>query len=296
MGSERWQRTVIGDLVAEAFGTFVLIAFGCGSVAMTVAALNQSGRGKVPFDGSGDWLLICFGWAFAVCFAIYATGGVTGAHLNPAITLAMALRRGFEWRKVPSYWAAQLVGAFAGAALIYLLYHDAISSYEHAQHISRGSPDGAATFGIFGTTPAPYFKSPWLPLVDQVVGTAFLVAFVLAVRDEYNAPVKANLAPLIVGFIVLAIGISFGANAGYAINPARDLGPRMLAGLAGWGENAIPGNYGAIGGYLWVPIVGPLIGAAVGGFAYDGLVRTVLVKRGVKPDPDVIEQGQDVID
>ncbi|MEA2123279.1 MAG: glycerol uptake facilitator protein [Solirubrobacteraceae bacterium] len=296
MGSERWQRTVLGELVAEAFGTFLLIAFGCGSVAMSVAALNQSDRGKLPFEASGDWLLICFGWGFAVTFAIYATGGVTGAHLNPAITLAMALRRGFAWSKVPSYWAAQLIGAFAGAALIFLLYHDAISSYEGANHIARGSPDGAATFGIFGTVPAPYFENAWIPLLDQVVGTAFLVAFVLAVRDEYNAPVKANLAPLIVGFIVLAIGISFGANAGYAINPARDLGPRLLAGIAGWGGSAVPGDYGAVNGYMWVPIVGPLLGAVVGAFAYDGLVRQVLVNRGVEPDQEVVEQGQDVID
>ncbi len=296
MESGRWQRTVVGDLVAEAFGTFLLIAFGCGSVAMSVAALNQSGRGTVPFQASGDWLLICLGWGLAVCFAIYATGGVTGAHLNPAVTFAMALRRDFPWSRVLAFWAAQLVGAFLGAALIYLLYHDAIAAYEAKQHIKRASADGAATFGIFGTTPAPYFKNPWIPLLDQVAGTAFLVAFILAVKDEYNAPVKGNLAPLIVGFIVVAIGISFGANAGYAINPARDLGPRLLAGIAGWGANAVPGNYGPISGYFWVPIVGPLIGGAVGAYAYDFLVRNVLVKRGVEPDPDVMEKGQTAID
>jgi glycerol uptake facilitator protein len=295
-GARRWQQTVAGELVAEAFGTFLLIAFGTGSVAMSVAALNQSGRGRVPFEASGDWLLICFGWGFAVTFAVYVAGGVTGAHLNPAVTLALALRRGFAWGKVPSYWAAQVAGAFAGAALVYLLYHDAIAAFESANEISRGSAEGAATFGIFGTTPAPYLHSPWIPLIDQIAGTAFLVAFILAVRDEYNAPVKANLAPLIVGFIVVAIGISFGANAGYAINPARDLGPRLLAALAGWGESALPGNYGDVTAYMWVPIVGPLIGGAVGAFAYDGLIRDQLVKRGVEPDPEVVEQGQDVID
>lgn len=296
MGSERWQRTVLGDLVAEAFGTFLLVAFGTGSVAMSVAALNQSDRGAVPFQASGDWLLISLGWGFAVCFAIYATGGVTGAHLNPAVTIAMALRRDFPWARVPSFWAAQLVGAFAGAALVYLLYHNAIAAYEAKQHIERSSADGVATFGIFGTFPAPYFKNAWIPLLDQIAGTAFLVAFILAVKDEYNAPVKGNLAPLVVGFIVVAIGISFGANAGYAINPARDLGPRLLAGIAGWGSNALPGNYGAVRGYFWVPLVGPLVGGVVGAYAYDFLVRNVLVKRGVEPDPDVVETGETAID
>ncbi len=296
MESGRWQRTVIGDLVAETFGTFLLLAFGCGSVAMSVAALNQSDRGAVPFQASGDWLLICFGWGFAVCFAIYATGGVTGAHLNPAVTIAMALRRDFPWARVPSFWAAQLVGAFLGAALVYLLYHDAIAAFEAKEGIERASSDGAATFAIFGTTPAPYFKNAWIPLLDQIAGTAFLVAFILAVKDEYNAPVKGNLAPLIVGFIVLAIGISFGANAGYAINPARDLGPRLFAGIAGWGSSAVPGNYGAVSGYMWVPIVGPLLGGVLGAYAYDFLVRNVLVKRGVEPDPDVVEKGETAID
>ena len=296
MESGRWQRTIFGDLVAEAFGTFLLIAFGCGSVAMSVAALNQSGRGEVPFQASGDWLLIAFGWGFAVCFAIYATGGVTGAHLNPAVTVALALRRDFPWVRVPSFWAAQVVGAFLGAALVYVLYHDAIAAYEAKEGIKRASADGAATFGIFGTTPAPYFKNPWIPLLDQIAGTAFLVAFILAVKDEYNAPVKGNLAPLIVGFIVVAIGLSFGANAGYAINPARDFGPRVFAEFAGWGAAALPGNYGAISGYMWVPIVGPLIGGVVGAFAYDTFVRNVLVKRGVEPDPDVVEKGETAID
>jgi glycerol uptake facilitator protein len=296
MRAGRWQRTLLGDLVAEAFGTFILIAFGTGSVAMSVAALNQSGRGKVPFDGSGDWLLICLGWGFGVTFGVYAAGGVTGAHLNPAVTLAMALRRGFAWSKVPGYWLAQIVGAFLGAALVYMLYHDSIAAFESANHIVRDSKDGVATFGIFATFPAKYFDNPWIPLLDQVVGTAFLVAFVFAVIDEYNAPVKSNLAPLIIGLIVVVIGISFGANAGYAINPARDLGPRLLAGVAGWGANAIPGNYANMGGYMWVPIVGPLIGGALGALTYDFLIRDQLVKRGVKPDPEVVEQGEDVID
>jgi glycerol uptake facilitator protein len=295
-GRFAWQRNPIGELVAEFFGTFVILAFGCGVVAMTVAALNQSGRGKEAFAASGDWLLISWGWGFAVAFAVYVAGGVSGAHLNPAVTLAQALYRGFSWKKVPTFWLAQLLGAFVGAALVYFNYHDAISSFEHAQKITRGATNSIPTFSIFGTFPAPYFSSWFGPFMDQVIGTAFLVAFIFAVTDEFNAPVKSNLAPLIVGFIVVAIGISYGANAGYAINPARDLGPRLLAWVEGWKSIAIPGNYGNVNSYMWIPIVGPLVGGAVGGFVYDRLIRDVLIARGATPDTEVEEKAATDLD
>jgi len=112
----------LGELLSELLGTFVLIAFGDGVVAMAVAALNQSGRGTQIFQASGDWLLIGWGWGFAVAFGIYVAGGVSGAHINPAVTVAFAARRGFPWRKVPGYIAAQLVGAFLGALLVYVVY------------------------------------------------------------------------------------------------------------------------------------------------------------------------------
>src|SRR5205085_3053984 len=143
-------------------------------------------------------------------------------HLNPAVTLAMAVRRGFAWAKVPSYMAAQVLGAFVGAAIVYFNYKAAIGSFESANKITRGTSDSVPTFSIFGTFPAPYFTS-WLgPFADQVLGTALLVALIFALTDEYNTPIHANLGPLVTGFIVVAIGLSFGANAGYAINPARD--------------------------------------------------------------------------
>jgi glycerol uptake facilitator protein len=291
----RFRRTVGGELLAEFLGTLVLIAFGDGVVAMAVAALNQSGRGTEIFAASGDWLLIAWGWALAVAFGVYVAGGVSGAHINPAVTLALAVKRHFPWRKVIPYWAAQLLGAFVGAALVYLVYHQAIASFEAANHITRGTLGGAAdstpTFSIFATFPAPYFGSSMLgPLVDQIVGTAFLLMFVLALTDERNQPPKANLAPLLVGLAVAAIGMSFGANAGYAINPARDFGPRLLAWLAGWGQVALPGVHG----YLWVPIVGPLVGGVVGAVVYDLFIRDVLLARGAPPAPDVEAGGETV--
>jgi glycerol uptake facilitator protein len=183
-----------------------------------------------------------------------------------------------------------------GAALVYFNYRFAIGSFEHAQHIARGSADSSATFGIFGTTPAPYFDSWFGPFADQVIGTAFLVAFIFAVNDAYNAPVKGNLAPIVVGLVVVAIGMSYGANAGYAINPARDLGPRLIAWIEGWGSVAVPGDYGNVNTYMWIPIVGPLVGGLIGAFVYDFAVRNVLKARGVEPDPDVQEVAETALD
>lgn len=233
------------------------------------------------FLGTGDWLLITWGWCMAVVFGVYVTGGVSGAHLNPAVTLAFAVRRKFEWRKVLPYWAAQLVGAFVAAALVYLLYFNAIDAFLQAANSTRG--ENIATYSIFATFPAPYFEGNLLiPLIDQIVGTMFLVMLIAAVVDQRNTAVKANLGPFVIGLAVAAIGMSFGANAGYAINPARDLGPRLFAWMAGWGDLAMPGTSPGTGGYtayFWVPIVGPLVGGVVGILVYDLLIGDVLHAR-----------------
>jgi glycerol uptake facilitator protein len=218
---------------------------------------------------------------------VYVAGGVSGAHLNPAVTFANALRRGFPWAKVLPYCAAQLAGAFVAAALVYVIYNNAIDSYEAAHNIVRGTPDSATTFSIFGTTPAGYFDNWTGPFFTEVVGTAMLVGVLFALTDERNQPPKGNIAPLIVGLVVVAIGISFGANSGYAINPARDLGPRLWAWIEGWGDVAVTGDYGNINSYMWVPIVAPLVGAAVGAIVYDKLIRDVLLARGEPPQTDI---------
>ncbi|MGW0080957.1 MIP/aquaporin family protein [Streptomyces sp. NPDC003393] len=282
-----------GECLAEFLGTFVLIALGCGSVAMAVAALPGSGRTEGPttfFLGAGDWLLIAWGWAFAVVFGVYVAGGVSGAHINPAVTLAFAVRRRFPWAKVLPYWGAQLVGAFAGAALVYAVYHDAINTFDAAMKGPKTNGHTVASFSIFATFPAPYFHGGvWGPLVDQIVGTALLLMLIAAVIDLRNTAVKANLGPLVIGFVVAAIGISFGANAGYAINPARDFGPRLFTFAAGWGDLALPGSMaGSFSHYWWIPIVGPLVGGVVGVLAYDlfvGDVLTARAKEGVPPEP-----------
>jgi glycerol uptake facilitator protein len=277
-----------GELMAEFLGVFVIIAFGDGCVAMAVAALPGSGRAATAttiFLAAGDWLLIVFGWAFAVAFAVWVAGGVSGAHLNPAVTLAFAARRKFPWRKVVPYWVAQVFGGFVGAALVFWVYNPAIQAYNLAAHTPKSGGGALASYSIFATFPAPYFHgSVGGPLIDQIVGTAFLVLFVVAVIDARNTAVGSNLGPLIIGFIVAAIGASFGANAGYAINPARDLGPRLFAWVAGWGKVALPGTYTGTGGfhfsnYFWIPIVGPLIGGVIGVIIYDLFIGDVLHAR-----------------
>ncbi|MBK3647532.1 MULTISPECIES: MIP/aquaporin family protein [Streptomyces] len=284
---------LLGECLAEFLGTFVLISFGCGVVAMAVAALPGSGRTSGPttiFVGVGDWLLITWGWAMAVVFGIYVAGGVSGAHLNPAVTLAFAVRRKFAWAKVLPYWGSQLVGAFTGAALVYGVYHNAIGAFDGAMKGPKTNGHTLASFSIFGTFPAPYFHGGiWGPLIDQIVGTAFLVMLVVAVIDMRNTAVQANLGPLVIGFVVAAIGMSYGANAGYAINPARDFGPRLFTWFAGWKELALPGSLsGAFSAYWWIPIVGPLIGGVIGVLVYDlfiGDVLNVRAKMGELPEP-----------
>jgi glycerol uptake facilitator protein len=289
-----WRTTAGGEYLAEFLGTFVLIMFGDGVVAMAVAALNSSGRAATKttiFLASGDWLLIVFGWGFAVMCGVYVAGGVTGAHINPAITLANALRRGFPWAKVPGYWAAQIAGAFVAAFLVWLVYKNSINAYLVATHAVKKT--SLATYSIFATFPSGVFHSVWGPFLDEAVGTALLVLVVFAVVDEFNIAPKGNLGPIMVGFTVMAIGASFGAQTGYAINPARDFGPRLFAWIAGWGKLALPGDYktlvpatagnGSINGYFWIPIVAPLVGAAIACYLYDFGIRDILVARGNVP-------------
>jgi len=277
-----------GELSAEFIGTMTLIMFGDGVVAMAVAALPGSGRAATAttiFNAAGDWLLITFGWAFAVMVGVYVAGGISGAHINPAVTLALALRRRFPWGHVVPYWIAQVVGAFLGAAMVMWVYHDAISAYNTAAHLVPANGNALATYSIFATFPAPYFHGTiGGPFLDECVGTALLVLGVFAVTDARNTAPISNMGPLIVGFVVFAVGTSFGANTGYAINPARDFGPRVFAYLAGYGQVALPGTFNngagfSFSNYFWIPIIGPLFGGCVGGILYDFFIGDVLHAR-----------------
>ena len=250
------------EFVAEFFGTMVLILFGCGSVAMVV--LFASTDPKIPGEVvKGGYTNIVLGWGLAVTMGIYIAGTVSGAHLNPAVTISLAATGRFPWSKTLHYIVAQFAGAFVGAALVFAVYY---AKWKLAD------PDLDHTTGIFSTFGAvPGFLPGFF---DQVVGTALLLGMILAVGDKFNAPPGSNLAPIVVGLIVVAIGISFGGMYGYAINPARDLGPRLFAVLAGFKNNGLTDGTGA-----WLPpVVGPLVGGLLGTFAYDLTIGRTLVK------------------
>jgi MIP family channel proteins len=242
------------EAAAEFLGTFILIVFGVGVVAQTVLSR----------EANGSYLAINLGWGLAVMLGVYVAGGVSGAHLNPAVTLALAVRRGFPWAKVPPFVIAQVAGAFTAAAVVFLTYHEAFAVFDGGTRQVLGAQ---GTAGVFSTYPQP-FLSTMGGFIDQVVGTALLMATILAITDQRNNATPPWLTPVIVGGIVTAIGVAFGFNAGYAINPARDFGPRLFTAVAGWGG----GVFTAASAWWWVPVVAPCVGAVAGALTYDLLV------------------------
>jgi MIP family channel proteins len=248
------QNSVVREMLAEFLGTFVLIMFGVGVVAQVV----------LSGEANGSYLSINLCWGLAVVMGVYVAAGVSGAHINPAVTVALAVHRGFPWRKVAPYIAAQVAGAFLASLVVFLTYREAFDAFDGGVRQVAG-PQGTA--GIFATYPKPYL-STFGGLVDQIVGTALLVGCIFAIGDNRNAAPPAWLSPIVVGLLVVAIGMAFGANAGYAINPARDFGPRLFTALAGWNLEVFQVN----AHWWWVPIVGPVVGGILGGLVYDALV------------------------
>ncbi|GAA4627632.1 MIP/aquaporin family protein [Actinoallomurus vinaceus] len=244
-----------GELAAEFAGTLILILFGVGVVAQVVAG------------GIGNHDSIAWAWGLGVTLGVYVAGRISGAHLNPAVTVALAVFKGFSWRKVLPYSLAQLAGAFAAALIVRWNYSEVLAKLDPGHTIK--------TQGVFSTLPG----NGALPvhtggaLRDQIIGTAILLFLILAVTDLRNSAPAANLAPFIVGLIVVAIGMAWGTDAGYAINPARDLGPRLASFVTGYGT-AFRDQYGGL--YFWVPIVGPLIGAVLGAGLYQVLIGRFL--------------------
>jgi MIP family channel proteins len=244
-------RSLTRELAAECLGTFLLIAFGAGSVAQMVLSQKTA----------GTMLSVNISWGLAVTIGAYAAAGVTGGHLNPAVTIAAAAFRGFPWAKVAPFAVAQTIGAFLASAVVFLTYREALDAFDGGVRAVTGP---TATAGIWATYPQP-FLSLVGGVVDQVVGTALLVIGLFALTDDKNAAIPRYLVPAFAGGLVLLIGATFGFNSGYAINPARDFGPRLFTAVAGWGGEV----FRAGNGWWWVPIVAPVIGAVIGGFAYE---------------------------
>jgi glycerol uptake facilitator protein len=241
-------------LLAEFLGTMILVLLGDGVVANVVLERTKG-------QNSG-WIVITTGWGVAVAIAVYAVGRISGAHLNPAVTIALAAIGSFPWTQVPGYVAAQLMGAFVGAVLVWLAY---------LPHWGETS-DAGAKLAVFCTGPA--IRHDIANVVSEFIGTAVLLFGILAIAANAQALAKPGdvdlsivfsrgLQPLLVGMLVLGIGLSLGGPTGYAINPARDLGPRLAHALL-----PIPGKGASDLGYGWIPVIAPILGGVAGAALY----------------------------
>jgi len=229
--------------VAELIGTAILIILGDGVVANVLLARSKG-------QNSG-WIVITAGWGFAVMAAVYVVGGISGAHINPAVTLGFALTGfgGFSFADAPVYWAGQFIGAFLGAVIVYLAYLPHWAETESAD----------LKLAVYSTAPA--IRNSTANLLCEIIGTFVLVFGVMGIVD--GAAGSVGLIPLLVGLLVFGIGLSLGGPTGYAINPARDLGPRVAHFVL-----PIAGKRDSDWEYSWIPVVGPLIGGAIGALAY----------------------------
>jgi glycerol uptake facilitator protein len=256
--------TLRAIVIGEFLGTMLLIVLGDGVVASVELLGKQA-----------DWIVITTGWGLAVTLGVYVSGRLSGGHLNPAVTLALVVRGEVPKERVPVYWASQVAGAFVGASIVYLDYASAFANFEQTRHIVRGTLNEAGKLagpaaggaGIFATYPV--FDGIAGNLLSEFLGTAVLLFGVRAVTDRKNAAPGANLEPVLIGAIVWAIGLSLGGLTGYAINPARDLGPRLASAVFGWGFAVFQSHHW----YFWVPIVGPLAGGVCGAWLYELVVR-----------------------
>jgi glycerol uptake facilitator protein len=241
----------MNTFVAEAVGIAILVVLGCGCVANVLLDKCKGSMGGLS-SGSG-WLVIAWGWGFAVTFGVYAVAWASGAHINPAVTIAMAILGKTPWSQVPIYMGGQLFGAIIGAVVVWLAY---LPHWE-------ATKDPGLKLAVFSTGPA--IRNLPANTLCEAIGTFMLVLGILALIDPNvgKATPIGGLTPLVIGFLVTAIGISLGGPTGFAINPARDLGPRIAHALL-----PIAGKGGSDWGYSWVPVVGGLIGGAFAAVVY----------------------------
>ncbi|KAI9573565.1 major intrinsic protein superfamily membrane channel protein [Boletus coccyginus] len=262
----RWSRIreQIREPAAEFLGTMILVIFGCGGNCQVVL----SSRTTVSASPQGEYLSLNFGWAIGLAMGVWSCATISGGHVNPAacyVTLAFASVRNFPWKKVPSYILAQLLGGICGAGIVYANYYHAINLYEGGADIRTLS-----TGGLFGTFAADYMTSVSC-FFAEFLGAAMLIIGILIATDKQNGPATAGVVPLAIFFTVLGIGVALGMETGYAINPARDLGPRILTAMVGYGSAVFNfrNQY-----WLWCPILGPILGMQIGALAYDAFLYT----------------------
>ena len=256
------KNSLTGELSAEFLGTMILILFGNGVVAQVVTSSDKSLGGHDS---------IAWAWGIGVTLGVYVAARLSGAHLNPAVTIALAAFKGFPWRKVAPYALAQTAGAFVAALIVRFVYADLINALDPG-HTYK-------TQGIFSTLPGNGSAPVSIPTAffDQIVGTAILVFVIFALTTAANNGPLANLGPVVVGLLVVAIGMAWGANAGYAINPARDFGPRLASFVTGYATAFLDQNGGV---YFWLPIVAPIIGGLIGGALFKYMIEGFLPTEG----------------
>ncbi|MEB0039732.1 MIP/aquaporin family protein [Pseudomonas sp. MH10] len=263
--------TLTGQCIAEFMGTALLIFFGTGCVAAL----------KVAGASFGLWEISII-WGVGVSLAIYMTAGVSGAHLNPAVSIALCIFGNFEKRKLPFYIIAQVAGAFCGAALVYGLYISLFFDFEHTHHMIRGSQASLELASIFSTYPNPAISTGQAFLVELVI-TAILMCVIMSLTDDNNGLPRGPMAPLLIGLLIAVIGSSMGPLTGFAMNPARDFGPKLMTFFAGWGEMAFTGDREIP--YFLIPIAAPILGACLGAAGYRGLIARYLPSAPVAEKP-----------
>ena len=266
-----------GELMAEFFGTFVLVLGGDGVVANVGLAPRLASQGY-------DWNTIAWGWGLSVMVAVYVAGGVTGAHINPAVTFAMAVKRGFAWAKVLPYWIAQVVGAFVGALGVYLVYQQGLvaAGMPNVWCTGPGSLWDMSFWGGTVETATNMGGYPiWNAFLAEVFGTMMLLWGVVSFFDDRNwGQSIVSFAPIVIGLVVVTVGLTLGGPSGYAINPARDLGPRIFGTLVG-----TTGLWDSLY-WLIVPVIGPLVGGALGVILYDVFITPYLPAKEQEPSEE----------
>lgn len=255
-------RSQTREFWAEFFGTAVLVLFG--------TAVNHQvtlgGSTSVAPGERGSWTTVSFGWGVAVMLGVVVSGGISGGHINPAVTLTLALLRGFSWKKVPLYWLAQFTGAFFGAGLTYLNYSRAISLFEGGAHIRTINKTG----GLYFTNPLPYMSNLGC-FFNEFLMTAILMMFIVATGDAGNMAPPKGISPFIILWVVFALASTLGMQTSFALNPARDIGPRLVTWAAGYGSEVwrIRSGY-----WFWCATLAPVCGTFVGCFIYDCCIGT----------------------
>ncbi|MCW2293705.1 glycerol uptake facilitator protein [Pseudomonas sp. BIGb0408] len=252
------QPSLSGQCMAEFLGTALLIFFGTGCVAAL----------KVAGASFGLWEISII-WGVGVSMAIYLTAGVSGAHLNPAVSIALWLFAGFEKGKLPFYILAQIAGAFCGALLVYTLYSGLFLEFEQANQMVRGSQASLELASVFSTFPNPVLSTGQAFMVEVVI-TAILMGVIMSLTDDNNGLPRGPMAPLLIGLLIAVIGSAMGPLTGFAMNPARDFGPKLMTFLTGWGEISLTGGRDIP--YFLVPIFAPILGACIGAAVYRGMI------------------------